>query len=94
VPAAGLYGGPATELAGAEHERFRRGRAIFDGDVPLAAGLGPQFNGDSCRACHFEPVIGGSGPNDVNVMRYGIVNGGAFTAPSGGSPGEPRGGNE
>lgn len=82
VPAVGSYGGPATELTGADLERFRRGRAIFDGDVALSAGLGPLFNGDSCRACHFEPTIGGAGPNDVNVVHHGIVEGGEFTAPA------------
>ena len=35
---------------------------------------GPRFNGDSCRACHFEPVVGGAGPLGVNVMRHGILN--------------------
>jgi CxxC motif-containing protein (DUF1111 family) len=82
VPAAGDYGGPEVTLAGADLERFRRGRATFDGDVALAAGLGPLFNGDACRACHFEPVIGGAGPSDVNVVHHGIVNGGVFTAPA------------
>jgi CxxC motif-containing protein (DUF1111 family) len=83
VPAAGEYGGPEAALATAELDRFRRGRAIFDRDFAVARGLGPQFNGDACRACHFDPVIGGSGPADVNVMRHGIIDeSGQFTAPS------------
>jgi CxxC motif-containing protein (DUF1111 family) len=82
VPAPGSYGGPEIALAGPELERFRRGRTIFDRDFAATAGLGPVFNGDACRACHFDPVIGGAGPSDVNVMRHGIIEGGVFTAPS------------
>ena len=35
--------------------------AVFDRDFGLKRGLGPRFNGDSCRACHFEPAVGGAG---------------------------------
>lgn len=38
----------------------------------MDGGLGPNFNGDSCRACHFLPEVGGAGPIDVNVTRQGI----------------------
>lgn len=83
IPAAGEYGGPEAALVTAEIDRFRRGRALFDRDFAVARGLGPLFNGDACRACHFDPVIGGSGPADVNVMRHGIIDeNGQFTAPS------------
>lgn len=83
VPPASEYGGPQVALSGEDLERFRRGRAIFDLDFPVAGGLGPLFNGDACRACHFDPVIGGAGPADVNVMRHGIVAGDEqFTAPA------------
>jgi CxxC motif-containing protein (DUF1111 family) len=71
VPAAGTLGGPGAALDGADRDRFVRGRALFDRDIPLAEGLGPLFNGDSCRACHFEPVIGGAGPAGVDVIRVG-----------------------
>ncbi|HEY1960186.1 MAG TPA: di-heme oxidoredictase family protein [Polyangiaceae bacterium] len=74
----GDYGGPATALAGDDAARFTAGRAVFDRDVPLAGGLGPEFNGDSCRACHFDPVIGGSGPADVNVIRQAYVTPAGF----------------
>src|SRR5690606_17371512 len=73
VPATGTPGGPETELSSAETKRFISGREVFDSDFALAAGLGPNFNGDSCRACHFEPTIGGAGPVGVNVMRQGLV---------------------
>ncbi|MCG8406384.1 MAG: c-type cytochrome [Phycisphaerales bacterium] len=90
LPGVGEYGGPFRALTAQEEEQFLRGRAVFDFDfgfVDGAGGLaGPdgvgRFNGDSCRACHFDPVIGGAGPRGVNVMRHCIVdNGGAFSAP-------------
>ncbi|HJL14208.1 MAG TPA: di-heme oxidoredictase family protein [Sandaracinaceae bacterium LLY-WYZ-13_1] len=77
----GTYGGPRTDMAEADMPRFEQGRAIFDEDFRLSAGLGPTFNGDSCRACHFQPVIGGSGPIDVNVTRQAILMGGEAVVP-------------
>ncbi len=84
IPATGAYGGPQRDLTEAESERFLRGRELFDRDFGFATGIGsPRYNGDSCRACHFDPVIGGSGPRDVNVMRHGIINdAGAFVPPA------------
>ncbi len=83
VPAVGAYGGPAHALSASEEADFVVGRALFDRDRGADEGLGqPRFNGDSCRACHFDPVIGGSGPRDVNVMRHGIRTAdGAFVPP-------------
>ena len=49
-------------LSAAELTRFAAGRLVFDRDFGVAAGVGAAFNGDSCRACHFDPVIGGAGP--------------------------------
>ena len=85
IPDVGDYGGPAAELSSADEARFLAGRAVFDRDVKLASGLGPRHNGDSCRACHFDPVIGGSGPGDVNVIRQAIIADGAFVLPEGGT---------
>lgn len=83
VPEPGTYGGPQRELSDADMERFKRGRELFDRDFGHATGVGsPRFNGDSCRACHFDPVIGGSGPRDVNVMRHGILNDAGAFVPS------------
>lgn len=91
IAAVGAYGGPLRELSSQEQARFVRGREVFDRDFGHSAGVGAmagsdggaRFNGDSCRACHFDPVIGGSGPRDVNVMRHGVVDGsGVFSAPS------------
>lgn len=90
VPDVGEYGGPFRTLTAAEQDQFVRGRAVFDMDFGFDDGAGAlagsdgvgRFNGDSCRACHFDPVIGGAGPRDVNVMRHGIVDGdGVFSAP-------------
>ncbi len=74
IPSVGEYGGPWRSLDPAEKERFRKGREVFDRDFSLGGGLGPRYNGDSCRACHFDPVIGGAGPAGVNVTRQGIVD--------------------
>ncbi|MFK7986419.1 MAG: di-heme oxidoredictase family protein [Sandaracinaceae bacterium] len=82
MPAAGEYGAP---LATADADRFEAGRAIFDTDMLRAEGLGPLFNGDSCRACHFLPTIGGGGPIDVNVTRQVVVDGDEITVPGAGT---------
>ena len=90
VPAVGEYGGPVSELGAADMARFIRGREVFDRDFGYDTGVGalegadmmPRFNGDSCRACHFAPVLGGAGPRDVNVLRHGIIIGGSFTGPA------------
>ena len=84
VPEAGAYGGPWRELDADEAERFERGRAVFDHDFGFSDGVGtPRFNGDSCRACHFEPGIAGAGPRGVNVVRHGLQNDdGGFVPPS------------
>ena len=84
MPAVGELGGPSRALTEAETGAFLRGRALFRRDFGRADGLGaPPFNGGSCRACHFEPIIGGAGPRGVNVIRHGIVDEeGAFAVPA------------
>lgn len=74
LSATGSYGGPWRELNEEEQQRFLLGREVFDRDFALSAGLGPRTNGDACRGCHFDPVIGGTGPSDVNVIRHGSVD--------------------
>jgi CxxC motif-containing protein (DUF1111 family) len=89
IPDVGQFGGPFRELTAEEQERFRRGRAVFDRDFGFAQGAGAmtgsdgvgRFNGDSCRACHSDPVIGGAGPRDVNVMRHGVIDSGRSFLP-------------
>lgn len=87
IPAVGEYGGPARALDAEGMARFERGRRLFDRDMFYAGGLGPRFNGDACRSCHFDPVIGGAGPSDVDVTRQGIIDMSTmtFTAPMGGT---------
>ncbi|MEM6955189.1 MAG: di-heme oxidoredictase family protein, partial [Myxococcota bacterium] len=72
---------PSRALSADEAARYLEGRALFDQDTFGSEGLGPRFNGDSCRACHFEPIVGGAGPGGVDVIRHGMVDGDAFVAP-------------
>ncbi|MFK7741764.1 MAG: di-heme oxidoredictase family protein [Planctomycetota bacterium] len=61
-----------------EETQLERGRALFDKAFSIPEGLGsPDINGDSCRACHQDPVLGGAGPIEVNVTRFARDNGGA-----------------
>lgn len=87
LPDVGEMGGPIAGLDAQELGGFGTGRRIFDHEFGFADGAGaPRFNGDSCRACHFEPVIGGAGPLGVNVVRHGIINGeGEYVEPTVGS---------
>jgi len=87
APTAGELGGPIAGLSTAELNRFQEGRSLFDREFRVSTGVGsPRFNGDSCRACHFDPVLGGSGPRDVNVLRHGALGqDGAYVEPSAGS---------
>jgi CxxC motif-containing protein (DUF1111 family) len=85
VPPAGALGGPRAELSPVDRERFERGRVLFDRDFSAADGLGPRFNGDACRSCHFDGAIGGAGPADVDVIRQGVIEGGEVVAPSAGT---------
>lgn len=84
VPAVGEYGGPVAGLSDAQQAVFEAGRILFDTDFGISQGVGaPRYNGDSCRACHMDPVIGGAGPRSVNVMRHGILtDDGAFVVPA------------
>jgi hypothetical protein len=78
VPGVGEPGGPSRPLAGAELEQWIRGRAVFDRDFHKSRGLGsPEMNGDSCRACHQDPAIGGAGGLELNVSRFGFDDDGA-----------------
>ena len=74
IPAVGEYGGPDRLLTEEEELSWRRGRELFDRPRRTSEGLGPLFNGDSCRGCHLDPVVGGSGGLDVNVLRFAHVN--------------------
>lgn len=71
----GEYGAPLPDLDPDQRELFEQGRALFDRDFALTEGVGPRFNGDACRSCHFDPVIGGAGPAGVDAIRQGAAPG-------------------
>lgn len=75
IPALGEPGAPHRVLTAEEQERWIRGRALFDKDFGVGAGVGPVMNGDSCRGCHLDPVIGGGGGIDVQVQRPMLADG-------------------
>ena len=70
-PTVGTLGGPRRELTDAEYTTFVYGWKLFDRNIPTSEGRNTYFNADSCRACHQDPVIGGAGGIDVNVLRIG-----------------------
>lgn len=86
APSEGALGGPIPGLSSAERALFDEGRALFDTNFGLGDGLGPRFNGDACRACHSEPVVGGAGPQGLNVVRHGtLTQDGRFLEPAQGT---------
>ena len=70
---------PAFRAAAVEEDpALLRGRALFDKAFHRVDGVGsPEMNADSCRGCHQDPVMGGAGPLEVNVSRFGFDNFGA-----------------
>lgn len=74
IPGVGDYGGPDRVLTAEEEFSWRRGREIFNKPFDVGDGLGPRFNGDSCRGCHLDPVIGGAGGLDLDVVRFAHVD--------------------
>jgi len=77
APAPGELGGPTTALSPTEMGTWLAGEAQFDRAFHIADGVGtPEFNAESCRACHRDPVLGGAGGLELNVSRFGFDNGG------------------
>jgi CxxC motif-containing protein (DUF1111 family) len=70
LPLVGTSGGPDRALSDEEALSWRRGRLFFGVPAAISHGLGPRFNGDSCVACHLDPVVGGAGGLDVDVVRF------------------------
>lgn len=81
----GEYGAALPDLDSTERALFEQGRLLFDRDFFSTEGVGPLFNGDACRSCHFDPVIGGAGPSGVDAMRQGSLDGLVFAEPSSGT---------
>ena len=81
IPAVGTEGGPDRGLSGPELASWLAGRRLFDRDFHSNNGLGGgslgDYNGDSCRACHHDPAVGGAGGIDLNVSRFAFNNGGS-----------------
>lgn len=78
IPPVGEFGGPVRTLTPLEEAQFVRGRNLFDEPMHKTRGLGlPEFNADSCRGCHQDPVLGGAGGLELNVFRAANDNGGA-----------------
>lgn len=67
-----------------DHERagWYGGEAVFLREWDAESGLGaPHFNAASCADCHRDPVVGGSGPLESNVLtstRNGYYEGSLF----------------
>lgn len=74
LPEVNSYGGPDREMDDEEALSWLRGRAFFDKGIGVTGGLGPLFNGDSCRGCHLDPVVGGSGGLDVDVVLFAYAD--------------------
>ena len=68
TPEFGESGGPRRVLNLEEFQKFTRGRQLFDRNFLQKDGRNDFFNADSCRACHQDPIIGGAGGVDVNVL--------------------------
>lgn len=60
---------PPTDLAG-ERDAWTRGKELFEREWTAATGLGaPHFNEESCVECHRDPVAGGAGGVEFNVVQ-------------------------
>lgn len=78
LPETGQLGGPGRVLNEREMAQWLRGRELFDRPMHRSRGLGaPGLNADSCRGCHQDPILGGSGGLELNVSRFARDNGGA-----------------
>ncbi|MCA8976796.1 MAG: c-type cytochrome [Planctomycetes bacterium] len=67
----------AVGLLALQGSSVSNGMELFDHPFAPEEGLGaPEMNADSCRACHRDPVMGGAGPLELNVTRFGNDGGG------------------
>lgn len=64
-------GDPLPGLTPEERARFEAGRQVFARAFTPEDGLGPLFNGESCLACHDDPLLGGSGATiEIHATRF------------------------
>ncbi len=62
---------------------FNDNRFVFEETEKIADGLGPMYNGQSCRECHQNVVTGGA--SQVAELRTGFLKNGVFFESLGGS---------
>lgn len=75
LPPVNSPGGPSRVLDEVEAVQWLAGRKMFDTPFHKSRGLGlPEMNADSCRGCHQDPAIGGSGGLELNVSRFARNN--------------------
>ncbi len=70
---AAQLGDPNPGLTAEMLAAFERGRDVFVRRFVRADGHGPDFNVNSCKACHEIPVVGGSAPLYRNFFLVGRV---------------------
>ncbi len=66
-------GDPNPGLSAQALAAFERGREVFVRRFVRTEGHGPDFNVNSCKACHEIPVVGGSAPLYRNFFLVGRV---------------------
>jgi CxxC motif-containing protein (DUF1111 family) len=79
-PAPAGAGGPFPRLNTNEQNFFNAARVRFQevdsvsGGIEPGNGLGPTFNTNSCAACHAQPAVGGTSPNQTfGIAPFGNV---------------------
>lgn len=68
-------GGPLPDLSAGQLAQFKRGKAKFSRHFTPQTGLGPVFNDNSCRVCHFDGGSGGHSERTV-TLAGAMLNGG------------------
>ncbi len=80
--------GPGRSVAMTQSQQnalVDRGAELFQTAFTPEQGLGPLYNGTSCRECHQFPSLGGAGPDGLAVVyRVGRFNNGAYDPMLGG----------
>lgn len=70
------FGDPLPGLSQKQFQRFLDGKDAFTTVHSDVGGVGPVFNGASCRECHSAPAIGGG--SHVRATRIGAMIDGRF----------------
>jgi CxxC motif-containing protein (DUF1111 family) len=75
-PPASEFGDPLVGLTARQLQQFQDGKDAFVAVHTDEDGIGPVFNGASCRECHSAPAIGGR--SQFLATRIGAIVDGAF----------------